>query len=77
MRCDERFGCSVPEWMLKIKAPSKKVKRKLKNVPIERKNISTMSTYDREQIGHKSRWLLSPSKSMQRETKVFALMKEE
>eukprot|EP01135_Chromosphaera_perkinsii_P002837 Nk52_evm27s228 gene=Nk52_evmTU27s228 len=56
-------GCEVPDWMLKIKGPSKKTKRKLKNTPLERKGISTMTVYDREHISKKKQMVAQSKKS--------------
>jgi len=46
-------GCDVPEWMLSLKNTSKKFKKTLKQQPIQRKSISTMSSYDKKRIAHK------------------------
>lgn len=34
-----RSGCDVPEWMLQLKNPSQKQKKKLKKAPIERQDV--------------------------------------
>jgi len=44
-------GCEVPEWMLRLKPMNKKAKRMAERRPPERKQISTVSKYDR-----KMRW---------------------
>ena len=46
-------GCDVPEWMLSMKNPSKKEKKLLKQKPIDRKSISTISGYDQKKMKHK------------------------
>ncbi|KAJ2246961.1 RNA-dependent ATPase rok1, partial [Coemansia sp. RSA 2524] len=35
-------GCHVPEWMVELKNPQKKDKKKLKKAPMERASISTV-----------------------------------
>jgi ATP-dependent RNA helicase DDX52/ROK1 len=39
-------GCEVAEWMLKLKNPSKNLKKNVKNMPIRRNDIKTTSKYD-------------------------------
>ncbi|XP_066918301.1 probable ATP-dependent RNA helicase DDX52 [Clytia hemisphaerica] len=39
-------GCEIPEWMLQIKNPNKRTKKKLSKNPIERDQIKTSSKYD-------------------------------
>ncbi|KAJ2221706.1 RNA-dependent ATPase rok1 [Coemansia sp. RSA 518] len=39
-------GCHVPEWMVELKNPQKKDKKKLKKAPMERASISTVPAYD-------------------------------
>ncbi|KAL5478012.1 hypothetical protein EMCRGX_G024887 [Ephydatia muelleri] len=39
-------GCEVPDWMLKLKKPSKNTKRKLSKNPVKRSAIKTVSKYD-------------------------------
>jgi len=46
-------GCDVPEWMLQLKKPTKEMKKKLRNRPVQRKTINTMSKYDKQKIHHK------------------------
>ncbi|KAG0258123.1 RNA-dependent ATPase rok1 [Actinomortierella ambigua] len=46
-------GCEVPDWMLSMKKPSKNEKKNLRKMPLSRKTINTMSTYDRKKIAHK------------------------
>ncbi|KAK9766840.1 RNA-dependent ATPase rok1 [Basidiobolus ranarum] len=46
-------GCDVPDWMLTVKNPSKNDKKNLKQRPINRKTINTMSGYDKQRINHK------------------------
>ena len=46
-------GCEVPDWMLKLKNPSKESKQRLRKKPIERKTINTRSTYDIKKMKHK------------------------
>ncbi|KAJ1919011.1 RNA-dependent ATPase rok1 [Mycoemilia scoparia] len=47
-------GCDVPDWMLDLRKPSKKMKQQLKKKPVDRKTISTMSSYDKRKLQHKS-----------------------
>ncbi|KAH8556893.1 P-loop containing nucleoside triphosphate hydrolase protein [Umbelopsis sp. PMI_123] len=46
-------GCEVPEWMLTMKKPSQNMRKQLRKAPIERKQINTMSSYDKRKIAHK------------------------
>jgi ATP-dependent RNA helicase DDX52/ROK1 len=46
-------GCEVPDWMLKLKAPSKKMKQDLKQQARDRDAINTISDYDRKKIAKK------------------------
>ncbi|KAI9230335.1 MAG: P-loop containing nucleoside triphosphate hydrolase protein [Piptocephalis tieghemiana] len=46
-------GCTVPEWMLKLKKPSQNARNKMKKRPIARKDISTVSAYDKRKTAHK------------------------
>ncbi|KAF9160773.1 RNA-dependent ATPase rok1 [Actinomortierella ambigua] len=46
-------GCEVPDWMLSMKKPSKNEKKNLRKMPLSRKTINTMSTYDKKKIAHK------------------------
>ncbi|CAG8529389.1 10320_t:CDS:10 [Funneliformis mosseae] len=46
-------GCEVPEWMFQLKNPSKVSKQQLRKKPVERKTISTRSTYDLKKMKHK------------------------
>jgi ATP-dependent RNA helicase DDX52/ROK1 len=42
----KQSGCEVPEWMLKLKKPTKTQKKNLKRKPVEREQIKTISAYD-------------------------------
>ncbi|KAI8996716.1 P-loop containing nucleoside triphosphate hydrolase protein [Gaertneriomyces semiglobifer] len=46
-------GCEVPEWMLQLKNPSKNEKKNLKQKPVKRDNIKTVSSYDERKLKHK------------------------
>ncbi|KAJ2711511.1 RNA-dependent ATPase rok1 [Coemansia spiralis] len=45
-------GCTVPEWMLALKNPTKDTKRKIKKAPLDRNAISTVPTYDLKRQKH-------------------------
>ncbi|KAI8353964.1 P-loop containing nucleoside triphosphate hydrolase protein [Mortierella sp. GBAus27b] len=46
-------GCEVADWMLEMKKPSKNEKKNLRQRPLGRKSITTMSSYDKKKIAHK------------------------
>ncbi|KAI8620321.1 P-loop containing nucleoside triphosphate hydrolase protein [Chytriomyces sp. MP71] len=46
-------GCDVPEWMLNLKNPNAKERKKLRKRAIERETINTMSKYDAKKIAKK------------------------
>jgi len=46
-------GCDIPDWIMRIKKPSRDMKKKLKKVPIQRAGIKTVSKYDKEQANKK------------------------
>ncbi|PVU99524.1 hypothetical protein BB559_000623 [Furculomyces boomerangus] len=46
-------GCKVPEFMLDLKKPSSTLKKNLKKRPIERKDISTVPSFDKKRKQHK------------------------
>ncbi|ORY82676.1 P-loop containing nucleoside triphosphate hydrolase protein [Protomyces lactucae-debilis] len=50
-------GGEVPDWMLDLKKPSKKEKKALRKKPVERKNISTTSRYEKEKEAHKKQMI--------------------
>ncbi|KAI9208868.1 P-loop containing nucleoside triphosphate hydrolase protein [Polychytrium aggregatum] len=54
-------GCEVPEWMLKLKNPSKNAKKELKKKPIERDQIKTVTKRDERQA-NKKREMVEASK---------------
>ncbi len=58
-------GCDVPEWMLQLKNPTKEMKKKLRNRPIQRKTINTMSKYDKQKINHKQEMINNSKKRKQ------------
>lgn len=58
-------GCDVPEWMLQLKNPTKEMKKKLRNRPIQRKTINTMSKYDKQKIHHKQDMINNSKKRKQ------------
>lgn len=39
-------GCPVPDWMLNLKKPTKNLKKNLKQRPVKRDTIKTISEYD-------------------------------
>ncbi|KAF9998885.1 RNA-dependent ATPase rok1 [Entomortierella chlamydospora] len=46
-------GCEVADWMLEMKKPSKNQKKNLRQRPLGRSSINTMSSYDKKKIAHK------------------------
>ncbi|CAG8576898.1 4770_t:CDS:10, partial [Diversispora eburnea] len=46
-------GCEVPDWMLKLKNPTKESKQELRKKPIKRKGIDTRSDYDKKKLKRK------------------------
>ncbi|KAF9107556.1 RNA-dependent ATPase rok1 [Mortierella sp. AM989] len=46
-------GCEVADWMLAMKKPSKNQKKNLRQRPLGRSSINTMSSYDKKKIAHK------------------------
>lgn len=46
-------GCSVPEWMLTLKNPTQNMKKNLKQRPLKRKHIKTITKYDENKMKHK------------------------
>ncbi|KAI1320804.1 RNA-dependent ATPase rok1 [Mortierella claussenii] len=46
-------GCEVADWMLAMKKPSKNQKKNLRQRPLGRSSINTMSSYDKKKISHK------------------------
>ncbi|KAG0042382.1 RNA-dependent ATPase rok1 [Gryganskiella cystojenkinii] len=46
-------GCEVADWMLAMKKPSKNDKKNLRQRPLGRSAINTMSGYDKKKIAHK------------------------
>ncbi|KAF9953934.1 RNA-dependent ATPase rok1 [Mortierella alpina] len=46
-------GCEVADWMLAMKKPSKNEKKNLRQRPLGRSTINTMSSYDKKKIAHK------------------------
>ncbi|CAE7283547.1 ddx52 [Symbiodinium natans] len=59
-------GCEVPEWMLRLKAKSKKERRMAEWRQPKRKRISTVSGYDRKKA-HKRQQMVDASKKRKRE----------
>lgn len=47
-------GCEVPEWMSNLKKPSRNLKKNVRNMPIRRDDIKTMSTYDEKKLNKKT-----------------------
>lgn len=41
-------GCDVPTWMLQIKKPDRRTKKKLEKAPLKRAHINTISKYDQQ-----------------------------
>ncbi|KAF9205581.1 RNA-dependent ATPase rok1 [Podila verticillata] len=46
-------GCEVADWMLAMKKPSQNEKKNLRQRPLGRSTINTMSSYDKKKIAHK------------------------
>ncbi|RHZ62740.1 hypothetical protein Glove_335g42 [Diversispora epigaea] len=46
-------GCEIPDWMLKLKNPTKESKQQLRKKPINRKGIDTRSDYDKKKLKRK------------------------
>lgn len=46
-------GCEIPDWMLKLKKPSRKIRKKLSKNPPSRSPIKTVSKYDIEKAKRK------------------------
>ncbi|KAJ2356887.1 RNA-dependent ATPase rok1 [Coemansia erecta] len=59
-------GCEVPEWMVKLKNPQKKDKKKLKKAPIEREAISTVPKYDAKKQKHRKQMIEQSKAKKQR-----------
>ena len=64
-------GCDVPDWMLSIKALNTRQKRQLKLSLPQRKEISTMSKYDKKKI-IKRRDMIDGSKRKAKKFKAMA-----
>merc|ERR1719356_1524031 len=60
-------GCEVPDWMLRLKARTKKQRRMAEQRPPERKRISTISGWDLKRQ-HKKQQMIDASKKRKRET---------
>ena len=58
-------GCDIPAWMLQIKKPSRKTKRKLLKAPLKRKPIKVVSKFDRQKYTRKKN-IIQISKDKQR-----------
>ncbi|KAJ1831438.1 RNA-dependent ATPase rok1 [Coemansia sp. RSA 2711] len=63
-----KSGCEVPEWMLQLKNPQNKEKKKLKKAPIERDTISTVPKYDAKRQKHKQQ-IIEQSKAKKQRAK--------
>ncbi|KAL2914623.1 RNA-dependent ATPase rok1 [Polyrhizophydium stewartii] len=46
-------GCDVPDWMLQLKNPTKSMKKNLRQRPISRDQIKTVSEYDERKLKRK------------------------
>ncbi|KAG0299751.1 DEAD (Asp-Glu-Ala-Asp) box polypeptide 52 [Dissophora globulifera] len=46
-------GCEVADWMLAMKKPSKNQKKNLRQRPVGRSSINTMSSYDKKKVAHR------------------------
>ncbi|KAJ3285141.1 RNA-dependent ATPase rok1, partial [Blyttiomyces sp. JEL0837] len=55
-------GCDVPAWMLDLKNPNKKERKKLKKKAIERETIKTMSKYDAKKMDKKKAMVAASKK---------------
>ncbi|XP_065827734.1 probable ATP-dependent RNA helicase DDX52 isoform X2 [Oscarella lobularis] len=54
-------GCDVPEWMLKLKAPNKRKRKRMAKTAPERTSIKTVSKYDLQKA-RKKREMIEASK---------------
>ncbi|XP_068701080.1 probable ATP-dependent RNA helicase DDX52 isoform X1 [Montipora foliosa] len=54
-------GCEIPDWMLKLKKPSRKARKRLSRNPPSRSTIKTVSKYDLEKA-KKKRDMIEASK---------------
>ncbi|XP_065178789.1 probable ATP-dependent RNA helicase DDX52 [Sycon ciliatum] len=59
-------GCEVPEWMLQLKKPSKRDRKKLRQKPTERKTPSSMVKHDITQAKKKREMIAASKKRKQR-----------
>jgi ATP-dependent RNA helicase DDX52/ROK1 len=55
-------GCEISEWILKLKNPTKDMKRNLKKRAVDRDNIEFDSVYDQEQRKKKQKIIESSKK---------------
>ncbi|XP_013416566.1 probable ATP-dependent RNA helicase DDX52 isoform X2 [Lingula anatina] len=62
----QEAGCPVPEYMMTMKKPDKKVKRKLARSAVKRKPISTVPKYDRERSWKRKEMILHTRKKTQK-----------
>ncbi|KAI9592922.1 P-loop containing nucleoside triphosphate hydrolase protein [Syncephalis fuscata] len=58
-------GCDVPDWMLTLKKASKQKRHQLRRNPVERKTISTRSSYDKRKTHRKQEMIKASQKRQQ------------
>jgi ATP-dependent RNA helicase DDX52/ROK1 len=61
----KQSGCDVPEWMLKLKKPSKNEKKQAKKAPMKRPAIHEISKYDQKKDA-RMRQIVADSKKKQK-----------
>ena len=52
----------VPEWMLKLKNPGKRLRKDLQRRPVKRQQIKTVSKYDEERMAKKKLYIENSKK---------------
>lgn len=62
-------GCEIPDWMLKLKKPGRKSRKKLSKTPPSRSAIKTVSMYDSQKAKRK-RELIEASKKKKKKVKL-------
>lgn len=65
-------GCEIPEWMLKLKKPGRKSRKKLSKTPPSRSAIKTVSKYDSQKAKRK-RELIEASKKKKKKMKLSSI----
>ncbi|XP_058948166.2 probable ATP-dependent RNA helicase DDX52 [Pocillopora verrucosa] len=60
-------GCEIPDWMLKLKKPARKSRKKLSKAPPSRTTIKTVSKYDMH-MAKRKRELIEASRKKKKKT---------